>query len=85
MDDQSAAAAPEFQKSAEDLVAKLGAIGTAESMGMAREARDLGETFRSWQKKRPDDDARIVAIRQLFELNRRVMDYLAQRAKGARR
>jgi hypothetical protein len=83
MDDSSAA--PEFQRSAEDLAAKLGAVGTAESMGMAREARELVETFRSWEKKRPSNEGRILAIRQLFELNRRVMDYLAQRTKSARR
>ena len=76
--------APEFLRSAEDLQAKLGAVGTAESMSMAREARDLVATFKSWQSRRPADDARITAIRQLMELNRRVMDFLAFRAKATR-
>ncbi len=77
------AAAPEFLRSAEDLMAKLGLVSTAESMGLAREARELADTFKSWERKQPANDTRIVAIRQLFELNRRVMDFLAQRQKPA--
>jgi len=77
--------APEFLRSAEDLQAKLDAVGTAESMGMAREARDLAGIFKSWETKRPAADARIAAIQRLFQLNRRVMDYLSQRPKQARR
>jgi hypothetical protein len=73
---------PLFRQSAEDLVQKLSAIGTAESMGMAREARDLADTFRSWEKARPPNDVRIARIQQLFALNRRVMDFLAQRNKA---
>jgi hypothetical protein len=84
MDDNSTGSA-EFLRSAEDLQAKLGGIATAESMGMAREARELAETFKSWQKSRPADDTRIAAIRQLMELNRRVMHYLAQRPRPARK
>jgi hypothetical protein len=83
--EESSAAAPEFLRSAEELLVKLNAIGTAESMGMAREARELAETFKSWASKRPADDMRIAAIQQLFQLNRRVMDYLAQRSKAARK
>jgi hypothetical protein len=85
MTGESSAGAPEFQRSAEDLEARLGVIGTAESMGMAREAHNLADTFRSWEKRRPANDTRILAIRQLFELNRRVMDYLAHRSKPAKR
>ncbi len=83
--DQNREAAPEFLRSAEDLQAKLRAVGTAESMGMAREARDLVETFKSWQTRRPANDTRIAAIRQLMELNRRAMDFLSQRAKTGRK
>lgn len=73
---------PLFRQSAEDLAQKLAAIGTAESMGMAREARDLANTFRSWESTRPPNDVRIARIQQLFALNRRVMDFLAQRNKA---
>jgi hypothetical protein len=79
--DESGTATREFLRNAEELVAKVGAVATAEAMGMAREARDLVDTFKSWEKKRPEDGARIAAIRQLMELNRRVMDFLSQRQK----
>jgi hypothetical protein len=73
---------PLFRQSAEDLAAKLAEIGTAESMSMAREARDLASTFRGWEKARPTNDVRIASIQQLFNLNRRVMDFLALRNKA---
>jgi len=77
--DDTTSAVPLFQQSAEDLAAKLAEIGTAESMAMAMEARDLATTFRGWEKIRPANDLRIAAIQQLFNLNRRVMDFLSQR------
>lgn len=81
MEDKSSSI-PLFRKSAEDLARKLADIGTAESMSMAREARELTETFRSWEKSRPDNNVRIARIQQLFALNRKAMDYLAQRNKA---
>jgi hypothetical protein len=81
MEDKSSSA-PLFQKSAEELAAKLAEIGTAESMTMAREARELSETFKSWNKARPTNEVRIAKIQQLFALNRRVMDFLAQRNRN---
>jgi hypothetical protein len=84
MDDPTTGTA-EFLRSAEELQAKLGGVPTAESMGMAREARELAETFKSWQTRRPADDAKIVAINRLMELNRRVMQYLAQRPRPPRK
>lgn len=80
MDDKSHSV-PLFRQSAEDLAKKLAEIATAESMGLAREARDLADTFRSWENARPPNDLRIAKIQALFALNRRVMDYLAQRSK----
>jgi hypothetical protein len=38
----------------------------------------LVDEFRSWRSKRPLDEVRISKIRQLFDLHRRAMDYLAQ-------
>ena len=83
MEDKSSSG-PLFQQSAEDLREKLTEIGTADAMALAREARDLAETFRAWEAQRPANDARIAAIQQLFSLNRRVMDFLAQRQRGRR-
>lgn len=83
MEDRSSSI-PLFRQSAEDLAQKLASIGTAESMTMAREARDLAETFRGWEKQSPENAARIARIQQLFALNRKVMDYLAERHKTRR-
>jgi hypothetical protein len=83
--DDSGTLAQEFLRSAEDLQSKLGAVGTAESMGMEREARELVETFKAWQTKRPADATRIAAIRHLMDLNRRAMQYLAERPGRSRK
>jgi hypothetical protein len=72
----------QFLQSAEELVAKLSEIGTAEAMSLLREAREIVSTLKSWEKKRPEDDVRIITIRQLLELNRRVMTFLSTRQKA---
>jgi len=82
-DDRSTSVAL-FRQSALDLGQKLAEIGTAEAMTMAREARELAETFRAWESARPENAARIAKIQQLFALNRRVMDFLALRNKARR-
>jgi len=46
---------------------------------MAHEARELARVFLSGDTKKPENEARIARIRQLFDLNRRVMDFLAKR------
>ncbi len=73
---------PLFRASAVDLAAKLGEIPTAEAASMAHEARDLAQIFLDWETKKPENDTRIARIRQLFDLNRRVMDFLAKRKSG---
>lgn len=70
---------PLFRESAVDLAAKLAEIPTAEAPGMAHEARELARGFLSGDTKKPENEARIARIRQLFDLNRRVMDFLAKR------
>jgi hypothetical protein len=70
---------PLFRDSAADLAAKLAEIPTAEAASMAHEARELATVFQAWETKKPENEARIARIRQLFDLNRRVMDFLAKR------
>jgi hypothetical protein len=70
---------PLFRESAVDLATKLAEIPTAEAASMAHEARELAQIFLSWEVKKPENEARIARIRQLFDLNRRVMDFLAKR------
>jgi hypothetical protein len=44
----------------------------------------LAAQFQEWIKKRPPDIVRIAGIRELFELNRQVLDHYAG-ASGERR
>lgn len=81
-EEEKSSSVPLFRRSAEELAGKLAEIGTAESMGMAKEARDLATIFLGWEKARPANDVRIAAIQALFGLNRRVMDFLSLRNKG---
>lgn len=79
------ASAPIFERSAEDLLLRLERDGSDVAKGMAREARTLVDLFRSWGDQRPADEVRITAIRTLFDLNRRAMDYLSRTAGPASR
>lgn len=75
------ASSPLFERSAAELVERLQHDGSELAQRMAREARALESTFRGWQTTRPSPDARIVSIQQLFDLHRRVMDYVSARDK----
>lgn len=66
-----------FQDSAEQLAKRLEQEPSDIARTLAREARELATRFAQWQKARPADDVRVATIQQLFELNRRAMDYLS--------
>jgi hypothetical protein len=66
-----------FQESAEHLAARLEQEPSDAARVLAREARDLAHRFTAWQTQRPADDVRVATIQQLFDLNRRAMDYLS--------
>ena len=66
-----------FQESAEHLAIRLEQEPAEVALGMAREARELAACFAAWNAERPADDVRVATIQRLFDLNRRVMDYLA--------
>jgi hypothetical protein len=66
-----------FEDSAEQLAVRLEQDGSETAHALAREARELGAAFASWARQRPADDVRIATIEQLFDLNRRAMDYLS--------
>lgn len=74
-----------FRKSAEDLAVKLAEIQSPDAAAMAREARELTAVFRSWDAARPPNEARIAAIHQLFDLNRRAMDFLSKQGRPSLR
>ena len=71
-----------FHNSARELAARLEQDVSPMAQEMVREAQGLADTFRRWELQRPEDAMRVATIRQLFELNRRAMDYLAQTHKN---
>ncbi|MFO0758984.1 MAG: hypothetical protein U0359_21000 [Byssovorax sp.] len=73
---------PLFQQSAADLATKLLELKGPEAASLAREAGNLSATFAGWQVNRPTSEARIAAIQQLFDLNRRAQDYLAKHGRS---
>jgi hypothetical protein len=83
MEDDRSSSWPLFEQSARDLAAKLGDSPKAEAAGMAREARELALVFKSWEKARPENTTRIARIRELFELNRRAMDFMSKQARAS--
>jgi arginine utilization protein RocB len=66
-----------FQESAEQLASRLEQEASDAAREMAIEARALAARFAEWQKERPPDKVRVATIQQLFELNRRAMDYIS--------
>ena len=78
MSEGQSTTSPLFENSAQEVANRLEGHRGEAATAMAAEARQLVEEFRSWRSKRPLDHVRINAIRQLFDLHRRAMDYLAQ-------
>ncbi len=66
-----------FLESAESLAARLEAHGSDVAQQMARDARELAARFRSWEVVAPARNDRVVSIQQLFDLNRRALDFLS--------
>jgi hypothetical protein len=66
-----------FQDSADQLAVRLEQEKTEAASALAREARELAVLFAHWHEERPSDDVRVATIQQLFDLNRRAMDYLS--------
>lgn len=83
MSEDRTVSSPLFQRSAEDLADRLERDPSDLAKAMAHEARALAQQFISWGESRPQDDVRIIAIQQLFDLHRRAMDYLARRGPSA--
>ena len=67
-----------FAQSVDDLVRRLALDPSEGAQAMLREAIDMSQRFRAWQTERPSNEARVLAIRQLFDLNRRAMDFLSR-------
>lgn len=73
-----------FRQRAEDLVKRLEPYDGDLVRAMVREAESLISILRTWELRRPDDATRVAIIQQLFDLNRRAMDFIS-RSGSARR
>ena len=67
-----------FAQSVDDLVQRLTPDPSDGARALLREALDMSHRLRAWQTERPSNEARVLTIRQLFDLNRRAMDYLSR-------
>ena len=76
---------PLFQKSAEDLLQRLENDTSTAGKALCEEARQLVAVFRGWGQTRPDATSRLATINRLFDLNRRVLDFLARTPPSSRR
>jgi hypothetical protein len=73
-----------FLQNAEEIAARLRPLDGPLARSLSREADDLVALFRSWATARPADPDRIAAIQQMFDLNRRAMDFLSRLPPSAR-
>lgn len=76
--------APIFVDNAVELIRLLANEPSPTVRGMQQQAEELAERFRRWKAERPTNAARVAMIQELFELNRRARDHLAdlQRRSG---
>ena len=78
---QESSPSGQFLRNAQELAVRLGEFATVEAMTLTREATLLVETFKGWETSRPTDEARVASIQQLFELQRKAMDFLSRQSK----
>lgn len=69
--------APIFVQNAEELIHLLANEPSPTVRAMQKQAEELAERFGRWQSERPTNAARVAMIQELFELNRRAREHLA--------
>jgi hypothetical protein len=68
-----------FVDTAEEVLRRLAGDSSPEALAMINEAQELAHVFRTWQVVRPADSERLAAIRRIFEVQRKAMEYLGHR------
>ena len=81
---EGTASAGFFADSALQLVQRLAGHSSTEASELSASASRLAVLFREWTTRRPPDEERVAKIRELFEHNRRVLDYLAKAGVGVK-
>lgn len=75
--DAGTSSSPVFIQTADELVKRLERDGSEAAGVLVREASELAACFRRWQTEKPDQEARVVTIQRLLDLQRRAMTYLS--------
>ncbi len=73
-----------FTDSVADLLSRLRGDDSPQAAQLIRAGEGLMVVFRAWMNQRPSDQERVARIRELFEYNRAVLDYLMGNAEKAR-
>jgi len=76
---------PFFENNALELARRLEPCTDAEARALKAEAQKLVEEFRAWARNRPTGEDRVARINELFELYRRVSEFLASRLPPSNR
>jgi len=74
-----------FLESAQQLLHRLERDPSPRAKELLVEAIRLSAQFQDWTRARPSDRLRIATIRELFELNRQVLDHYAGAPGSERR
>ncbi len=73
-----------FTDSVGDLLSRLRGDDSQRAAELMLIGESLMLIFRTWMNQRPTDDERVARIRELFEYNRAVLDYLMAKAEKAK-
>jgi hypothetical protein len=73
-----------FTDSVGQLLARLDGDASDDARALVATGRRLMAIFRTWMDERPPDDERVARVRELFEYNRGVLEYLAHRSAQVR-
>jgi hypothetical protein len=68
-----------FADSALQLVRRLEGETNPEARQLVEHVKELANLFEEWRHRRPADEERVKKIRELFDCNRRALDYFAAR------
>jgi hypothetical protein len=74
-----------FLESAQQLLRRLERDPSPRAKELLAEAIRLSAQFQEWTRTRPSDVLRLTTIRELFELNRQVLDHYAGAPGSERR
>jgi hypothetical protein len=73
------ASLPMFEHTAREIAKDMEGDPSPESQDIARRARELVETFRSWGTDEPPPETRSEAIRKVLDLHREAQEHHASR------